>query len=154
VRTLLLALALFAVAAFLPRLLRRFRRPQPAWIDADRLMHEFERGHGSVVIDVRGADEFNGPLGRIPRACNVPLADMAARLAELQGWKARGLTLVCRTDKRSAKAAELLAHAGFTNVRILRGGMEAWNRRGFPTARESRPQAKGVENREDAVHPQ
>jgi len=37
--------------------------------------------------------------------------------------------LVCRTDKRSAKAAELLGAAGFGRVVVLRGGMTLWNTR-------------------------
>jgi uncharacterized membrane protein YdjX (TVP38/TMEM64 family)/rhodanese-related sulfurtransferase len=154
VRTVLFALAPLAAAAFLRRLLRRFRQPQAAWIDADRLMHQLQREPGLLVIDVRGADEFNGPLGHIRSARNIPLAEMAARRAELQGWKTRGLTLVCRTDKRSAKAAALLAEAGFANVRILRGGMEAWKRQDLPSAPDAGLPVKGVDNREDVVHPQ
>jgi rhodanese-related sulfurtransferase len=46
------------------------------------------------------------------------------------------VVLVCRTDKRSAKAAEMLASAGFENVSVLRDGMEGWNRSGYPVERD------------------
>ena len=36
--------------------------------------------------------------------------------------------LVCQTHKRSKTAAEHLTKAGFSNIKILRGGMEAWHR--------------------------
>jgi rhodanese-related sulfurtransferase len=139
VRTLLFALAVFAVVAFLPRLLRRLRRADERWIDAATLEHRLDHGDGPLVVDVRGADEFNGPLGHIRTARNIPLNDLLARLPELQAWRRRGLMLVCRTDKRSAKAAELLKQAGFADVRVVRGGMQAWNRHGLPTASDANP---------------
>jgi hypothetical protein len=40
--------------------------------------------------------------------------------------------LVCRTDKRSATAARTLRAAGFTQVNVLRRGMEQWNETGLP----------------------
>lgn len=137
VRTLLVALGVFAVVAFLPRLLRRLHRDNTAWIDAESLSHRLEHEHRLLLIDVRGADEFNGPLAHLPGARSIPLGDLAARLAELRSERQRALTAVCRTDKRSAKAAELLRQAGFADVRVLRGGMEEWNRRGLPVARET-----------------
>lgn len=46
---------------------------------------------------------------------------------ELATAKMRSVVLVCRTDKRSAKAAELFLNAGFRDVFVLRGGMEQWS---------------------------
>ena len=45
---------------------------------------------------------------------------------EIKALKDRPITLVCRTDKRSASAAAILREAGFRDVRVLRGGMEQW----------------------------
>jgi uncharacterized membrane protein YdjX (TVP38/TMEM64 family) len=61
VRTLLFALALFAVAAFLPRLVRRFRRSQAAWIDADRLMHELQREASPQAKGVENREDVVHP---------------------------------------------------------------------------------------------
>jgi len=36
------------------------------------------------------------------------------------------LAIVCRTDKRSEKAALLLTEEGFHNVHVVRGGMTKW----------------------------
>jgi rhodanese-related sulfurtransferase len=55
-------------------------------------------------------------------------------LAELEAARRRGLTLVCGTDKRSVKAAELLRQAGFADVTILRGSVDERNRQGFEIA--------------------
>jgi rhodanese-related sulfurtransferase len=95
------------------------------------------------VIDVRGPDEFTGPLGHIADASNTPVAELPQRLMEISSLKNRPVILVCRTDKRSATAATLLRDAGFRDVGALRGGMEEWNRKGLPVDIRA-----GVENEE------
>ncbi|HWM49258.1 MAG TPA: VTT domain-containing protein [Xanthobacteraceae bacterium] len=131
----LIALALLAATAFLPRLVRRLRRdPDRAWIEVDDLAARLQAGEPVTVIDVRGPDEFTGPLGHIKSARNLPVGAIAARMSEISTLRDRPVTLVCRTDKRSAMAAALLRDAGFEDVHILRGGMDQWNRRRLPLA--------------------
>ena len=89
------------------------------------------------MIDLRGPDEFNGSLGHIPAARNIPSGDLPASLKALESSQRQRVTLVCRTDKRSAQAAALLKQAGFADVAVLRGGMEQWNRAGFEIVREA-----------------
>ena len=50
----------------------------------------------------------------------------------LPGLNEQPIVLVCRTDKRSAAAARTLRAAGFTQVSVLRRGMEQWNEAGLP----------------------
>jgi uncharacterized membrane protein YdjX (TVP38/TMEM64 family)/rhodanese-related sulfurtransferase len=129
----LIALALLAVVAFLPRLVRRLRGDRaPRWIELDDLARRLEDGTGIAVIDVRGPDEFIGPLGHIGTALNLPVGELPDRLIEINALKDQPVILVCRTDKRSATAAALLRDAGFRDARVLRGGMEQWNRNGLP----------------------
>jgi rhodanese-related sulfurtransferase len=84
------------------------------------------------VVDVRGPDEFTGPLGHIPEARNLPVDELSDRVAELGHLERRPVILVCRTDRRSARAAEILRGVGIADVAVLRGGMEQWNRAGLP----------------------
>lgn len=56
---------------------------------------------------------------------NIPLPELQNRLAELKDLKGRPVLLVCRTDKRSAKAAAVLNENGFS-AQVLMGGMEHW----------------------------
>jgi len=84
------------------------------------------------VIDVRGPDEFAGPLGHIADARNLPIGEFPGQLHELETLKDKSVVLVCRTDKRSGTGAVLLRNAGFRDVRVLRGGMERWNQSGLP----------------------
>jgi sulfur dioxygenase len=84
------------------------------------------------VADVRGADEFNGPLGRIPGAVLVPLPELVSRLDELS--RDRPVVTVCRSGARSAQAVVILQKAGFRDVANLRGGMLRWRAEGHAVA--------------------
>ena len=127
----LLALGLLATIAVLPRLIGRLRGSF-AWIEADELKRLLDRGEAVAVIDVRGTDEFTGPLGHIASARNIPIAELNSRIAELGGLERTPIILVCRTDKRSATAAQTLGAAGFTQISVLRQGMKQWNAAGLP----------------------
>jgi len=127
----LLGLGLLAAIVVLPRLIRRLRGSF-AWIEADELKQLLDRHEAVTVIDVRGTDEFIGPLGHIASARNIPIAELHSRLPELGGLERAPIVLVCRTDKRSATAAQSLRAAGFTQISVLRQGMEQWNAAGLP----------------------
>jgi uncharacterized membrane protein YdjX (TVP38/TMEM64 family)/rhodanese-related sulfurtransferase len=124
----MLGLAAVALIAFLPGLIRRFANRPAAWISAQDLQRRLSGDRRPVVVDVREPGEFSGPLGNIPGAVNIPLRDVALRSLELQRPDGSLVVLVCRTDKRSAKAAAILRGLGVTRVAVLRGGMEAWGR--------------------------
>jgi len=81
---------------------------------------------------VRGPVEFTGPLGHIAGARNIPLDQLAGRLDELAELRQMPVTLVCHTDKRSSAAAQIMCASGFTQVNVLRRGMEQWNADGLP----------------------
>jgi rhodanese-related sulfurtransferase/membrane protein DedA with SNARE-associated domain len=130
----LLGLGLLAAIAFVPRLVKRIRQRPVGWMDAEELQQQLRSGAALRVIDVRGADEFSGPLGHILGALNVPLDELEGRTKELRARAAGGIAVVCRTDRRSAVAQRSLHAAGFTNVAVLRGGMERWHALGFETS--------------------
>lgn len=127
----LLALGLFAAIALLPRLIGRLGRSF-AWIEINELKRRLESGEAVTVIDVRGPDEFTGPLGHIATARNIPAAELSGRLTELAGLERGPIVVVCQTDKRSAAAAQTLRASGFTQVHVLRRGMAQWREAAHP----------------------
>jgi rhodanese-related sulfurtransferase len=128
----LIAFALLAAVALLPRLIRRLRGDRELqWIEIELLASWLKDGASVILIDVRGPDEFTGPLGHLPHALNLPVGTLPDRLTEIKVSGEQPIVVVCRTDKRSAKAAIILREAGFRDVRVLRGGMEQWNSRGM-----------------------
>jgi len=130
----LLALGLLAAIALLPPLIGRMRQSF-AWIEANELKRRLDSGEIVTVIDVRGCEEFDGPLGHIASARNMPVSEFDSRITELAGLQQAPIVLVCRTDKRSANAARSLRAAGFTQVAVLRRGMEQWRASGLPVAK-------------------
>jgi uncharacterized membrane protein YdjX (TVP38/TMEM64 family)/rhodanese-related sulfurtransferase len=127
----LLALGLLAAIALLPRLIGHLRRSF-SWTEVGDLKRRLDSGEAVTIIDVRGPDEFTGPLGHIATARNIPVAELSERFSELAGLERKPIVLVCRTDRRSAAAAQTLRSAGFMQVSVLRRGMEQWNEAGLP----------------------
>lgn len=117
-------------------LTRRAATDPIAWMEPGALADRLGRQPEPVVVDVRGPEEFTGPLGHVANALNLPMGEIAQRMTEIGAFKHRPVVLVCRTDRRSASSAELLRRAGFRDVHVLRGGMERWNALGFAIARE------------------
>ena len=137
----LVALALLAVVAFLPRLVARLR--EKPMLTVEELKARVD-GRQGLILDVRTAADFIGEQGHIAGASNLPLEDIEARLAELGDDLERPIAIVCRTDRRSAKAASLLARRGFADARVVRDGMTAWLARGWPVEERSDPSTEGV----------
>ena len=129
----LLALGLLALIVFLPRLIRLMRRAP--MLGVEELKRKLDAGEDLFILDVRQAQDFSGEQGHIAGAHNIPVEELAKRVTELETYRKRPIAIVCRTDKRSATAAQLLAGRGFTKISVARGGMTDWNRGGFPVAR-------------------
>ncbi len=127
----LLALALLALVAFIPRIVARLR--QGPTVDVETLKAGHDAGE-ATVLDVRTAADFDGEQGHIEGALNLPLEELPSRLDDLGEDKAAPIYLVCRTDRRSAKAAAILARHGFTNAHVVKGGMTAWHEHGWTVA--------------------
>ncbi len=130
IRNILVALALLAAVAFLPRLVRTLR--EKPMLGVETLKQQLDAGADVLVLDVRPAADFSGEMGHIRGAKSLPLEALPAHLAELEDRKTRPIRLVCRTDRRSAQAARLLADAGFADARVIEGGMTAWRAQGWP----------------------
>lgn len=88
-----------------------------------------------VLLDVRTEAEFQGELGHLAGAILIPIEDLEKRLEELSAVKGRTIIAYCRSGRRSANAAALLAQRGFT-VYNLEGGILNWRAAGFPVINE------------------
>ncbi|MDZ7662961.1 VTT domain-containing protein [Thiohalophilus sp.] len=132
IQKILLAIGLLVLVAFLPRWIGRLRQGPSQTVD--QLKQQLDQQADVLVLDVRSEEDFNGEQQHIPGARNVPLEELPNRLDELAEYQERSVVTVCRTDKRSAKAAQLLARQGFADVHIIKGGMTDWNEKGYPVA--------------------
>jgi adenylyltransferase/sulfurtransferase len=75
-----------------------------------------------VIVDVR--EPFEYEIARIENSKLIPLAELAARLEELDPGKE--IVAICHTGTRSAHAVQLLQSAGFSRASNLKGGIGAW----------------------------
>jgi rhodanese-related sulfurtransferase len=73
---------------------------------------------GAVVLDVRTKGEFAS--GAYPKAKNIPLDELAGRIAELP--KNKPIVVYCASGARAAQAARILTQAGFADV-VNAGGL-------------------------------
>jgi uncharacterized membrane protein YdjX (TVP38/TMEM64 family) len=92
IRKALLALALLAAVAFLPRLIRRLKGPR--FTDAATLNDRLEAGEKIVLMDVRSASEFFGPLSHIAGATNIPITELSGKIRDLNESRARSIITI------------------------------------------------------------
>jgi sulfur dioxygenase len=76
------------------------------------------------IVDVRGQDEYEGPMGHIPGARLIPLDTLAEKAKTLS--KETPIVTVCRAGGRSAQATVILKREGFTDLANMTGGMLLW----------------------------
>jgi molybdopterin/thiamine biosynthesis adenylyltransferase/rhodanese-related sulfurtransferase len=93
-------------------------------VTVEDLAREMGGGLPPVLIDVR--EPYEWEIGHIEGARLVPLGELERRLGELDPHGR--IVTYCHHGMRSFQALELLLAAGFSNVRSLEGGIDAWAR--------------------------
>ena len=88
---------------------------------------------GAVVLDVRDSKEF--AAGHIVDAVNVPHTSLESRLAELEKYKEKPVTIVCKMGQHAGTAGAMLRKAGFGSVSRLSGGMTEWRNQNLPVVK-------------------
>jgi len=83
-----------------------------------------------TILDVRSAEEFEGPDGRIAGSQWIPLPELEERSGEIP--MGQPVVVVCHSGSRSALATEKLLKAGRDQVANLRGGLRSWGDEGYP----------------------
>lgn len=102
-------------------------------LDVQTLQERLTTDTAPRVLDVRTPAEFE--TSHIPGAYNVPLDTLREHRAELRRHLDEDVVLVCRSGARAAQAEEALAGVGLPGLRVLDGGMVAWESAGAPVNR-------------------
>ncbi|MCH7706222.1 MAG: MBL fold metallo-hydrolase [Chloroflexi bacterium] len=102
-----------------------------ARVSADELRVQIDGETPTLVLDVRQRYEWRA--GRIPAAVNIELGELQEHLEGLP----RGFPLVsaCASGVRATTAASILMREGFSDVKLLTGGTNAWLDAGYPAER-------------------
>ncbi len=86
---------------------------------------EIAGGTVPFILDVRSQAEWDAD-GHIEGSVLVPITDLPASLDQLPADKAAAIVTTCKSGHRGAIAQMYLQFLGYTNVRNLNGGLNAW----------------------------
>jgi sulfur-carrier protein adenylyltransferase/sulfurtransferase len=98
-------------------------------IEPEELARALAGDEPPFVVDVREPEEW--AIGHLEVAHLIPKDELSDRVDELT--KAREVVLYCRSGTRSAQSTQLLLDLGFSNVRSLKGGINAWSEKIDPS---------------------
>jgi sulfur dioxygenase len=107
---------------------------QPTAITAQQLKALLDGPNPPRLIDVREPNEWIGELGHIDGAELMPLGTVQASAAKVHG-ETREIVSICKMGGRAMQAAQFWAQQGLT-VKVLQGGMTAWNAEKLPTTKQ------------------
>ena len=89
---------------------------------------EDQRASGSLILDVREADEFE--QGAVPGGVFIPRGHLEAQVEGRIGDKTTPIIVMCAGGVRSAFAARTLGELGYTDVSSMAGGFNKWKDEG------------------------
>ena len=94
-------------------------------ISALELKKKLDAGETPFLLDARGPDEYEQMRLGIGEHL-IPLGALRARLDELPHDKGREIICYCKISLRGYEAARVLEARGWTDVKVLEGGIVAW----------------------------
>jgi adenylyltransferase/sulfurtransferase len=92
-------------------------------ITPKELKSRLDRGERLVLLDVR--DQWEYDLAKLQGSVLIPLTTLPQSLAKLN--RDSEIIAICHHGMRSADATNFLLQQGFTNVKNLVGGIDAWS---------------------------
>ena len=93
--------------------------------------------HGNaLLVDVRGASDFE--KGHIAGSKNVQMTQFDPENKQLAPAKSLPVVMVCKVGQTASLAAKRLRKAGFTDVAVLEGGIQAWQAADLPLVKGKR----------------
>lgn len=94
-------------------------------VTPEELKTKLDKGEHVVVVDVRELHEFE--ICNLPGAQLIPLGHLPEQVNKLS--LTDEIVALCHTGARSARAVEFLRGLGFSRVKNLKGGIDAWAER-------------------------
>ena len=92
-------------------------------ISPKELKIRLDKGDKLVLVDVR--EEWEYSLAKLDGSILIPLGTLPQSLTKLN--RDSEIVAICHHGMRSADATNFLIQQGFTNVKNLVGGIDAWS---------------------------
>lgn len=103
-----------------------------ARISVDELHRRIDAGETPLVVDVRSHTARSLEPRHIPGALHLPMHGFEGHIRELPRDREIILYCSCPNEASAAQVAKLLMNSGFSRVRPLLGGLDAWIEAGHP----------------------
>lgn len=129
---LLLVTALLYVAYKFWQRQRLLRELRAARITVAELRAQIEAGKNPIIFDLRSSAELKLNPTVIRGAIHVDMDSLVSRSGEIPRDRDVVVYCSCPNEITSARLARLLQKRGFTRIRPLLGGVEAWRRLDYP----------------------
>jgi membrane protein DedA with SNARE-associated domain/rhodanese-related sulfurtransferase len=110
---------------------RFFAALRSARISVTELYELIASGAAPLIVDVRSATAHQLDPRIIPGALRITLADVRRHLHGLPRERDIVLYCTCPNEASAAQVAQVLIQHGFTRVRPLQGGLDAWLAAGY-----------------------
>ena len=131
--SLLLGLAALYIAYKYSQRQRLLHELRMARITADELRQKLDAGENPVILDLRSSTEVAQDPAGILGAIHLGLDEIEKRQREFPHDRDIIVYCSCPNEVTSARIALLLQRKGFTRVRPLLGGIDAWRKNKYPT---------------------
>jgi rhodanese-related sulfurtransferase len=115
-------------------------------ISVKELKGKIDKGEDFFLIDIRQEGEYY--TENIPGSVLIPRGVLEFTIMDEEYWmeqymyppeKDSEIIIYCKSEKRGVLAAIVLAQLGFTNVKNLEGGYDAFNPNQDPNAKSNKP---------------
>ncbi|HAH48732.1 MAG TPA: rhodanese [Planctomycetaceae bacterium] len=93
--------------------------------DCQTVKQKLDSDHPFLLLDCREQHEHT--LVNIPEARLLPMSEIQNRIAELDDQREAEIIVYCHHGMRSLQVATWLQQQGFTNVKSMQGGIDAWS---------------------------
>ena len=94
-------------------------------ISAKKVKDKVDSGEKPLLIDMRGPDEYESMRLGIGETL-IPLGALRKRKDELPDDKSREIICYCKISLRGYEGARYIQSLGYTNVKVMEGGIMAW----------------------------
>lgn len=93
--------------------------------DCQTVKQKLDTGHNFVLLDCREQNEYDHV--HIDAARLLPMSEIQERVGELEDLRSEEIIVYCHHGMRSLQVASWLSQNGFTNVKSMQGGIDAWS---------------------------
>ena len=124
---------------------RKWYLPGVSEITADQLHERISSDDPPIIVDTRDRAEFYGgegswrKYGHINNSKSIPIMKLSNNLEKLSEYEEKDFVTICPGGGMSLVAAEIMVKAGFKDVKSLKGGIDDWDRKGYPTTTDLDP---------------